>query len=146
MTKAFTLVEVILVMLVLGVIAALAVPNFGSSYKNLQLNQAVDQFAYLMRYAQSRAIAKGDVVRLEIDLSAGSYWLTEKENPIQGRYGKHKRLSLGFKVEVDEGHVVDFYPDGQIEKQNIIICFHEKCKTISTQIQRGVVHILDGQV
>ena len=75
----FTLIEVILVVLILSVIAGLTIPRFSSTYNRFILQKSVEDLAYIMRYAQSRAITKNRVIRLEFDSTLSQYWLTQAE-------------------------------------------------------------------
>ena len=113
--RGFTLIELILVVFLIAVIAAAAVPNFSRTYQQMVLRQTADDLALVMRYAQSRAISKGVLHRLQLDLRGGRYWLTvvgksgnpgnAKEETIPGRMGTvHQAPS---SVQLDNAAVVN---------------------------------------
>ena len=54
--KAFTLIEMLLVLIILSVIVGLTVPNFGKSVNTFELKKTANDIVYLVRWAQSRAI------------------------------------------------------------------------------------------
>lgn len=146
---AFTMIELLLVVLILSVIAALAVPNFSHSYAKIQLRNNVYDIANLMRYAQSRAVIRNKTMRLQIDLTTKKYWIEEQvEDGFQsfsGRMGGKYSVISGASIEQEHDHIL-FYPDGRIEKVYITVCRQENCYTISTKEQRGFVHVLQGKM
>jgi len=154
--KGFTLIEILLVLVLLTVIIGLVIPNFSSTYNSLQLKRMVQDLGYLMRYAQSRAITKQSLVRLEFDDEQKTYWLMQEvkdqEGDIEGsfdrlsgRLGRNYRIPDGIKIQKGEEMIL-FYPDGQIEKQHLSICNDKKCFTISTKAQRGKVLIFEDEL
>ena len=152
----FTLIEVILVVLILSVIAGLTIPRFSSTYNRFILQKSVEDLAYIMRYAQSRAITKNRVIRLEFDSTLSQYWLTQaephqiKEDPMDqferfsGRLGKTFRVAEGINLEMQGSHI-GFHPDGTIDKEHILACQESRCLTISTKVQRGHINILNSK-
>ncbi len=125
--KGFSLVEIILVVLILSVIAGLTIPNFSNTYKKFQLQRATRDLAYLMRFAQSRAIMKNLKVKLEFNSNLSEYWLLQQrkndalvdnidgyEN-LTGRFGKKNILSDKISIEI-ENPIIYFFPD-QAEKR-----------------------------
>ena len=146
----FTLIEIILVLLLLAIVSGLTVPNFSKTYQRLELKKAANDIAYLMRYAQSRAIAKGHQIRFEFAEDFTGYELKEQSSDkkqadeefknISGRLGNHFQVPQILHVS-SEDTVINFFPDGTIDKQRISVCSvkEEKCFTISTQEQRGRV-------
>lgn len=150
---AFTLVEIILVVLLLSVIAGLSIPNFRNSLGKVKLQSSANHIAYVMRYAQSRAIIKNILVRFECDKTSGRYWLTEQEKEGTGqsdkpfvklahKMGKIFRLPDGVNIESDSSEIL-FYQDGRIEKQDIKLCGRVSCFLISTREQRGHVNVFE---
>jgi len=151
---AFTLIEIILVVLILAIIAGLTVPNFNPAYKKIQLQQTSDDLAYLMRYAQSRAVTKNHPVCLEFDSDLRKYWLAEEVSResgeetaesfrrFPGRLGR--TFSIPESVEVEsEASTIQFYADGRIDKQHLFVCLESLCYTLSTKEQRGQIRIFD---
>ena len=159
--KSFSLIELLLVVIILGVIAGLAIPNFSQTYVNLQLQETAKNIAYVMRYAQSQAVIKRKNFRLEFDDPNKTYWLTQKndETPdkpvevddavferISGRNGRTFYISDELTLEIPKPFI-EFYPNGDIEKMRIFLSNpKKKYFTVSTQEQTGYVLIFDFKV
>jgi prepilin-type N-terminal cleavage/methylation domain-containing protein len=156
-SRGFTLIEIILVVIILTVVTGLTVPNFSKTYKKFLLKTATDEIAFIMRYAQSRAVTKNRQVRFEFDPEFQKYWLTQEvlsddentENKnferFTGKNGGNYEVYRDCKVEVDDNKV-DFFSDGTIEKKHIYVCNDKNCYTISTKEQRGYIQVYDTKV
>ena len=70
--SAFTLIELMLVAVLLGVIAAIAAPRIGAMLPRVSLQAAARQIADDVRTAQAYAADRGRVVYLEYDLDEGA--------------------------------------------------------------------------
>ena len=151
--SAFTLVEIILVVLLLSVITGMTIPNFRNSLGKVKLQNSANHIAYAMRYAQSRAITKNVLVRFECNQTSGNYWLTEQKKDVSGqgdkffvklahKMGKKFSLPDGINIESDSLKIL-FYKDGRIEKQVIKLCGRVSCFLISTREQRGHVNVFE---
>ncbi|MFC1510607.1 GspH/FimT family protein [Candidatus Omnitrophota bacterium] len=155
---AFTLIEVLLVVVLLGVVAGLAIPNFSNSYKSLVLQNTAGDLAHLMRYAQSRSVMR----RAKVDLVFGSafdeYWLEESleandttgesgHQQISGRWGRKKAVPEQCQMRGEQQRVI-FYPDGKMDAVEISVCRQKReeeqgdCVIVSTQWQQGQVVVL----
>src|SRR3990172_1716955 len=53
--SGFTLIEIVLILLVVSVLAAVAIPKFGQFYSGLRLSGAADKLVNDIRYTQSLA-------------------------------------------------------------------------------------------
>jgi Tfp pilus assembly protein FimT len=72
---AFTLVELIFVMVLLIIVASLVAPRMSAFFQGRALSSEAQRFLSLTHYAQSRAVAEGVPVLLWIDASKSSYGL-----------------------------------------------------------------------
>jgi len=122
--KGFTFLEILMVVMILGIIVAMATPRFRESYIDLQLKSQAKSLAKFLTYAQERAIFDKRIYRFEVSPDKARYWLTREETggeegtfnfvQIQGRYGRRfefpEGISLGFEKES-----ILFYPDGSAD-------------------------------
>jgi len=73
----FTLVEMMIIILVIGIMASLAAPGMFRYIQSNRLKTTTDHMSADMAYARSLAIANGEVLRFRIDangyqISSGS--------------------------------------------------------------------------
>jgi prepilin-type N-terminal cleavage/methylation domain-containing protein len=71
--RAFTLIELIIVMLLLAVAAGLVAPRMSSFFRGRALNFEARRMLSLTHYAQARAVGEGLPVLLWIDPRASTY-------------------------------------------------------------------------
>jgi type II secretion system protein H len=73
--RAFTLVELIVVMVLLGIAAAFVAPHMTSFFRGRVLNSEARRMLALTHYGQSRAIAEGVPVLLWVNPQQSTYGL-----------------------------------------------------------------------
>ncbi|MFC1704067.1 Tfp pilus assembly protein FimT/FimU [Candidatus Omnitrophota bacterium] len=146
----FTLIELFIVIIIIGIVAAVAVPNFGKSYSGFLLSNAASDLAYTMRYARAQSIMERTYHKLNFDAEKKSYWITKASNNsgteferIGNIFGKVEKMpeAITLDSEVEE---IMFYPDGSIDSATLY--FHnnnEKYYTILTYGKGGYVQVLD---
>ena len=152
--RAFTLVEILLVVVLLGVLAGLAVPNFTKSFADLQLKDTTDNLAYLMRYAQSRAILRKNPQKITFNTERTAFWLLEKSSDdpgadferISGRMGR--RFSVPREIAVEcAGDDIVFSKNGKMDKARIYLKNQQdQYYTVSTQDQAGYIQVFPGRI
>ena len=156
--KGFTLIEILLVIVLLMIVTAMAIPSFTQSFAQLQLRDATNDIAYLMRYAQSRAIYTHRPLQLRFDELFTHYWLEQAVSPdneeleeeipanyqpVSGRLGRVSRVPEGLTLNTANPSIT-FAPDGRIDKTQIHVCRTNQCLIISTQNQSGAVVVAEG--
>jgi len=78
----FTLIELLLVVMLIGVLAAVAAPRVGAIMPRLGLQAAARQVADYARAAQALAVDSGGIVYLEYDLGEGTVHLDTPHAPL----------------------------------------------------------------
>ena len=150
--KAFTFIEIILVVLIVAIIAGLAVPNFSKTYAAIELKGCAQDLAYLMRYAQSRAITQNHTLQLQWSPDFSQYSLMQENEavkdaafvPLDGKMGRSFLIPKGITLTSTKA-VISFYPDGNIDEEAMEICQEKRCLTVSTKIQNGYVRVFDAR-
>lgn len=74
--QAFTLLELILVMVILSTVLAMAAPSLRGFFASRQMQDAAAQILTLTQLARSQAVCEGTGYRLNMDVEHGQYWLT----------------------------------------------------------------------
>lgn len=98
-TNAFTLVELILVLVLIGLALAIAGPPLAEAYWRSSARGAVDEFVTTHELARSTAVRYGRVARLRIDAAGGRFW-AEVDT---GQTGSGRRVIGGVKRVGDVG-------------------------------------------
>lgn len=75
----FTLLELILVMVTIGVILAISAPSLRGFFASRQTADAATNICALTKYARTQAILQGCIWRLNVDPSSGTYQLTMQQ-------------------------------------------------------------------
>jgi prepilin-type N-terminal cleavage/methylation domain-containing protein len=74
--SGFTLIEIIVVLVIIGIIAIASVPYFGGFANRTKLDSACRMWVSYANYARSQAVMQGLNYRMTCDLDQQSYWLT----------------------------------------------------------------------
>ena len=74
--RAFTLLELVVVMLVLSVLFAMAAPSMSGFGAGREAQQTASQIVTLARWAREQAISEGRTYRLNFDTTQQNYFVT----------------------------------------------------------------------
>ncbi|MEM7758913.1 MAG: GspH/FimT family protein [Cyanobacteria bacterium P01_A01_bin.40] len=67
--RGFTLIELIIVLIILGIVAAISVPNFFALLSRYQVNNALEQLLGGIRETQQQAMHQGILCTVNIDIN-----------------------------------------------------------------------------
>lgn len=74
--KGFSLIEILIIVVIIGILAAIAVPSFAGSLDRVKLNQAVVEVRGILQEAQRQAIRKSQPCDVILMLSATPIQIT----------------------------------------------------------------------
>jgi prepilin-type N-terminal cleavage/methylation domain-containing protein len=127
--SGFTLLELIVVLGLVGVLLGLAAPSLRGFFASRQTADAAAQMLALTQLAGTRAASQGTVYRLNIDLQAGTYWLTMQQAgtfvDLNCEFGRRFQFPEGTTVYVQTPSAdspvssIDFFPSGRTEEAAI---------------------------
>jgi type II secretion system protein H len=98
--RAFTLIELILVMAMLLIVLAVAAPSLSNFFKGRSLDSEARRFLSVTRYGQSRAVSEAIPMILWIDAQEGAYGL-EQEASYNNADGKAIDYDLGKDLQIE---------------------------------------------
>ena len=129
-SSAFTLIELVLVLVVLSVLMAIAAPSLRGWSRGTKLRDASEQVLAAARYARSQAVTTGANHRVEFDADSNAYRVTaldgEQYIPATGEFGRVVALPPGITLGVtredgDVSGVIAFYPSGRTTPARITL-------------------------
>lgn len=107
--KGFSLVELLVTVSLVGILAAIAIPNFSSSIQNNKVETEVSDLQRALNYARLEAINRGVTVR--IAPTSGTDWATELQVTLATAatvLRKVPALSSGATLVVANVNAMDF--------------------------------------
>ena len=147
--RAFTLIEILLCIIILGIVLAIAAPNFSKGYSKLQLNETADDLLTVSRWAQAMAIGQERIYALSFAEDRNSFCLVREKMPpnpddhddfeaVKGSLGKKHLVpgSIHMNVSIDR---IKFYPDGTIDPVSIKLDSPERKIELSSSEVRGML-------
>ncbi|MDB6171406.1 MAG: hypothetical protein JWL59_717 [Chthoniobacteraceae bacterium] len=118
--RAFTLVEMIVVMALLATVMGIAAPSFSRTLRQRNLDHEAVRFVGLTEYARNEAISQGIPMFVWIDPETSHFGVSPKSGfaAMEGR-AKEYPINPDLHFELDQTqivqgliHVVEFAPDG----------------------------------
>jgi prepilin-type N-terminal cleavage/methylation domain-containing protein len=116
---AFTLLEVVMVLMVIGIIAALAVPMYVSA-ASTQLRVAADMIASDLEYAKSMSISTGKSHSAVFDTAAESYSIENSDGQV-----------IAHPVHIGADYTVSFANDSRLNRVDIVNTNFGATETVS---------------
>ena len=106
--SAFTLIEVMIVLMIIGIISAIAVPLYTSA-ASVELRTAADMIASDLEYAKNLAMSTGKTYSVAFDDTNASYRINEPNGH-----------AISHPVHIGAGYIVSFASDSRLNKVNIV--------------------------
>src|SRR3954470_22935075 len=128
--SAFTLLELILVMVIICTALAMAAPSLNGWARGSKMRDAVDQFVALTQFARTQAISAATVHRLQIDGAARTYYVLIQDGeqfvPLNTEMGRQFPLPEEFDLKLTDlggagRDYIDFYPTGRTDPGTVQI-------------------------
>lgn len=143
--SGFTLVELVLVMVLMSVIAAIVGPSLSRFVKGRSLTEESRRFLALTRYARSEAASLGVPMDLWVNPSDGTYGVqpaqgfeSDKKDPLQFTLAEGLKFDLGDATLGDEGRaLIHFAADGDIEDGSLNSVIIREDDTHAVEIDRA---------
>jgi type II secretion system protein H len=134
----FTLIELILVLIILTVIAAVVVPSIRTFATGRDKDNIATMFLSLSDYARTQAASEGRTYRLNLDTTQNALWLTAQDGATfvapTSDFGQRFTTTTGVTITTDiqqrtDGTYVEFFPGGRSEAAKIWVTDKQKNTT-----------------
>ena len=104
--KAFTLLELILVMVILSTVLAIAVPSLRGFFASRKINDVAEQMVTMTRYAKIRSISDSRSYRVNFDLHEREYWVStfdpNRDSAIKNNFGKVHLIPSNIQMQFND--------------------------------------------
>lgn len=140
----FTLLEMLVVLMIMGLVAALTIPTFGTGVSSTALKGAARDVAAGLRLARGQAITQRAEAALELDVAARSFRVPPDPRVHSLPSGIELKLFTAQRDLVnDQVGAVRFYPDGGSNGGRITLAAGERKFDVDVDWLTGRIAILE---
>jgi type IV fimbrial biogenesis protein FimT len=150
--RGFSLIELLIVVVILGVVAAIAAPNFQGTIENNRVNSAAEGMRDAIAVARTEAIRRGTSVWLEPDCTPAS-WSCGWKLMQNGASGTPEQIRTGdtpsaVDIALDGTATrITFNPNGTFAPNNTFFVFRPQGQTTggrALMLNRGLMICRSG--
>lgn len=144
--RGFTLIEVILVLLLIGVVVGVAAVSLTDGLATARVRSAGQDLVAALRYTRAQAIVSRRQQALELDVEARSYVAPKRETV---QLPKNVELRLLTAAEEQTGAStgrIRFWPDGSSSGGRIKLVYGEQAWDVEVAWLTGEVRLRPGEV
>ena len=143
-TAGFTLLEILVVLTLMGLIAAVTIPTFSGGVSTTALKSAAREIAAGLRLARGQAIAQRKEATLELDVAARAFRVLPDPRVHElPREIEIKLYTAQRDLVSDQVGAVRFYPDGGSNGGRITLAVGERKFDVDVDWLTGRVSVLE---
>jgi prepilin-type N-terminal cleavage/methylation domain-containing protein len=162
-TRGFTLIEVVIVLILISLSAALVIPGFARFAKSVELRATAKKVSGLMRHYRNEAVQRGRVYQVlfdfnlreirvqSVEMVKGSEPNEEvEEMRFQQRYPmpvdiQVKEMKISASLYVSDYPAIEFYPNGSSNGGSFILDLqNSRGYWIRVHFLTGIVEVKDA--
>ena len=144
-TGGFTLLEMLVVLVIVGLMLALVPPLFSGAVTGTKLKSAARDLAVVMREARSRAIIRNTQQHVHLDLETPRYRVGNgKPRELPGHVKLTVEVVTGADTSQLRQHVVRFFPDGSTSGELITLSGDRHAYHLHLDCLTGNITITEG--
>lgn len=147
--SGFSLVEIFVILIILSIAAAAAIPSYKNVFESMRLRQSAENLVHYLHYGRTRALIRQKSLRLSIDLPRRAFWLEEplvmdggdaEFVRLRDRWGAVCRVASDFELRAKVGWI-ELFNDGRMGRAEICICSENECFSVKTGLVLGQAYL-----
>ncbi len=134
----FTLIELIVVLVIMGIVAGVAIPRYAGSFDSIRFRKTMSEFVYFLREARIRAMATAETTYVTMDLHGGFCWNNDKK--ILRLPDKIEMFTDKIEAQDDQTKIFTFYPNGMALDEKIGFVCEEMVAVVHVEPLGGLAY------
>lgn len=116
-TSGFTLIELIVVLVIIGIISGVVVVRYAGSLDSVRFRKTMTELVFFLRESRIKAMATGEPVSVIFDLHRGFCW--DNDRKVFKLYPEIEIFTDKIDVREEQTRTIVFYPGGMASEEKL---------------------------